>query len=144
MSNALFRITVCAAAVFGALPVQAQTIWDGVYSAPQADRGATFYNGVCAKCHGRSGNGAGDPDQPESPAVARTTFPSKWEGRSLAELFDYLRTAMPYDNPGSRSDQEMIDAVAHMLALSDVPAGEAELAPDVEALESIEIVAEEP
>ena len=77
-------------------------------------------------------------------AVARTTFLSKWEGRSLAELFDYLRTAMPYDNPGSRSDQEMIDAVAHMLALSDVPAGEAELAPDVEALESIEIVAEEP
>jgi mono/diheme cytochrome c family protein len=110
------------------------SVWDGVFTQAQSDRGKIFYSGICAKCHGRSGNGAGDPDQPESPSVARQAFLTKWQGRNLAALFEYVRTTMPVDNPNSRSDQEYIDAIAYMLTLSQAPAGDTELPPDPAAL----------
>jgi mono/diheme cytochrome c family protein len=115
-------------------PVEAASIWSGLSNQEQADRGRSVYSGVCAKCHGRTGNGAGDPDQPESPSVARAAFLTKWEGQSLATLFEYVRTTMPIDNPGSRTDQEYIDAIVHMMVLSNVPLADTELPPDPEAL----------
>ena len=113
---------------------EAVSIWTGVANQEQADRAKKVYSGNCAKCHGRNGNGAGEPDQPESPAVARAPFFTKWEGQSLADLFEYVRTTMPQDNPASRSDQEYIDAIVHMLVLSEVPLADGELPPDPEVL----------
>ena len=113
---------------------EAVSIWTGIANQEQADRAKTTYSGNCAKCHGRNGNGAGEPDQPESPSIARGPFLTKWEGQSLADLFEYVRTTMPQDNPGSRTDQEYIDAIVHMLVLSDVPLADAELPPDPEIL----------
>lgn len=113
---------------------EAVSIWAGVADQEQADRAKKVYSGNCAKCHGRNGNGAGEPDQPESPAVARDPFFTKWEGQSLADLFDYVRSTMPQDNPGSRSDQDYIDAIVHMLVLSEVPLADTELPPDPEIL----------
>jgi hypothetical protein len=65
-----------------------------------------------------------------------------WAGRTVGDLFEYVRTAMPPDNPGSRSDQEYIDSIAQMFALSNMPAGEKELPPDPEALGHIDIEAQ--
>jgi mono/diheme cytochrome c family protein len=113
------------------------SIWDGVYTQEQADRGTAVYSGVCAKCHGNKMNGAGWPDQPSSPAIARAGFLQRWEGRTLEALFDYVRTKMPLDNPGQLDDQKNIDIVASMLALSGAPAGDAELPPDLAALGGI-------
>jgi mono/diheme cytochrome c family protein len=116
--------------------VEQVSVWAGVSTQAQSDRGKIAYSGICAKCHGRNGNGAGDPDQPESPSVARQAFLTKWEGQSLATLFEYVRTTKPQDNPKSRSDQDYIDAIAYMMTLSQVPVGESELPPDPAALEA--------
>ena len=34
------------------LALQSQTVWDGVYTAEQAKRGAEVYANHCASCHG--------------------------------------------------------------------------------------------
>ena len=115
------------------------SVWSGVYTAAQNKRGEEFYAGACAQCHGPRLNGAGQPDQPPSPAIAGTDFLRKWSGQTVAALFLYVRKMMPSDNPGSLSDQESIDAVAHMLAVSEMPAGEKELPPDLKVLDAIVI-----
>ena len=62
----------------------------GSYSAAQSKRGEELYSGACAQCHGLRLNGAAQPDQPPSPAIARATFLRKWEGKPVAALFDYV------------------------------------------------------
>ncbi len=108
------------------------SVWSGVYTAAQNKRGEEFHASACAQCHGSRLNGAGQPDQPPSPAIAGTDFLRKWSGQTVAALFLYVRKMMPSDNPGSLSDQESIDAVAHMFAVSEMPAGDKELPPDLE------------
>lgn len=115
------------------------SIWDGVFTQEQADRGTAAYSGVCAECHGNKMNGAGWPDQPASPAIARAGFRQRWEGRTLEALLDYTRTKMSLDNPGQLDDQKNTDIIASMLAMSGAPAGDAELPPDLEALRGIVI-----
>jgi len=117
------------------------SVWDGVYTAAQNKRGEELHSGACASCHGTRLNGAGQPDMPPSPAIARATFLRKWAGQTVAALFVYVRTKMPPDNPGTLTDQQSIDAVAHMFAVSNMPAGDKELPPDPKALEGIVIEA---
>jgi mono/diheme cytochrome c family protein len=139
-------LTVAAAvvAVLLAEPAAAQTsIWSGVYTQAQNKRGEELYSGACAQCHGLQLNGAGQPDQPPSPAIARAGFLRKWNGKPVAELFAYVRKMMPTDNPGTLTDQQAIDSIAHMFAVSNIPAGGKELPPDAKALEGI-VIEEKP
>ena len=128
-----------------ALPQQSGakvSVWSGVYSAAQNKRGEEFHASACAQCHGSRLNGAGEPEQPASPAIAGTDFLRKWSGRTVAALFLYVRNMMPSDNPGSLSDQESIDAIAHMLAVSGIPAGDKDMPSDPNALDGIVIEAQ--
>jgi mono/diheme cytochrome c family protein len=118
------------------------SVWSGVYTAAQNKRGEELHSGRCAQCHGLQLNGAGQPDQPPSPAIARAGFLRKWAGRPVAELFVYIHTKMPPDFPGTLTDQESIDAIAHMFAVSNMPAGENELPPDPVTLANIVIEAQ--
>jgi mono/diheme cytochrome c family protein len=118
------------------------SIWSGVYTAAQGKRGAELYSGACAHCHGLKLNGAAQPDQPPSPAIARVGFLRKWAGKPVAELFVYVHTKMPPDNPGSLSEQQAIDAVAHMFAVSSIPPGDKEMPPDSKALAGLVIEAQ--
>lgn len=135
-------LLAAAAVLFVALPTGAmaqeeRSIWSGVYTAEQAARGKVLNSGVCMKCHGERGDGAGEPDQPQAPAIARATFLRKWDSQSLASLFEFVRGTMPPDNPGSRTDQNYIDVIAYMLELTAVPPGDTELPPDPEVLDYI-------
>ena len=46
---------------------------------------------------------------------------------------------MPPDAPGTLTDQQAIDSIAHMLAVSGIPAGSRELPLDQKALAGIVI-----
>ena len=121
-------------------PAAAQvSVWSGIYTQTQNKRGEELYSGACAQCHGLRLNGAGQPDQPPSPAIARATFLRKWEGKTVAELFTYVREVMPTDRPGTITDQQAINFIAYMFAVSDIPAGDKELPPDRKVLEGIVI-----
>ena len=114
---------------------QVASVWEGVFTEAQAERGQTVYPGSCGLCHGRRLNGApDDPDMVSTPPLARAKFLRDWEGRSLATLFEYTRATMPESNPGSLTDQEYVDVIAYMLSVSGMPAGDDELRPDPPSL----------
>ena len=116
------------------------TVWDGVFTEPQATRGQVVYSGACGICHGRRLNGAPeDPDMRSTPPLARARFLRVWEGRSLATLFEYTRATMPEDNPNSLTEQEYADVIGYMLTVGGMPAGDDELPPNPRSLARVVI-----
>jgi cytochrome c len=97
------------------------SIWDGVYTDAQADRGHTLYMQNCSRCHGV--NLWGTYEIP--PLVGR--FMPYYADSTLDVLFDYIATAMPLDHPGSLSAGANADIVAYILKSNAVPSGSKEL-----------------
>jgi len=98
------------------------TVWDGVYSIAQADRGAVVYKKDCASCHGEALTGVD-----EAPALVGTTFLSNWNGQSVGDLLDLTRKSMPKDSDNTLTRQQYLDVTAHVLRANKFPAGEADL-----------------
>jgi cytochrome c len=139
-------LTLGAALAYAAAPALSQgkpvSVWSGVYNAAQSKRGEEIHADVCVMCHGRQLNGAGAPEMPPSPAIARNALLGKWKGQSVAALFVIVRHTMPPDAPNTLTDQQAIDAIAHMLAVSGIPPGNRELPADPKALANIMIEAQ--
>ena len=70
-------------------------------------------------------------------------FRSKWTGRNVLSLFVLVRQTMPIDAPGTLTDQQAADAIAHMFAVSGLPAGSRELPVEPGALANIMIDAKQ-
>ncbi|RAK60387.1 cytochrome c [Phenylobacterium hankyongense] len=121
-----------------ACPSQAQppsrSVWDGVYTAVQAERGKALYAANCALCHGASLSG-GDM----SPALSGGGFLGAWTGQSVGDLFARTRTTMPASNPGSLGGATVADITAYLLSTNQFPAGTAELPRDAQVLQQIRI-----
>ena len=124
-----------------ALPASAQTvsIWDGVYSEDQAARGNTGFAAHCANCHGGNLGGTG-----EAPALAGPQFLSDFDGLSLGDLFDRIRTTMPQDNPASLRRDAYADILAFLLKANGLPSGTKELDRRSEYLKAIGFSAAKP
>ena len=150
IARASLRLPLLVAALsatFGALAQTAAlpSIRDGVFTAEQARRGKIAYTGPCDRCHGFKLDGASDdPDMLPAPPVGGPKFLRKWNGRTLAALFDYVRTTMPSNNPGYLSEAEVADIVAYMLSVSGMPVGSAALQPNPKALAAVLIVSQSP
>jgi len=142
---ALVTVTLAAAAPLLADETSDQaatlrSVWDGVITEAQAKRGEVAYTGPCSHCHGFRLNGApDDPDMFPTPPLAGAKFLRDWDGRSLAQLYEYTRATMPENNPSYLSPQEFVDVIAYMLFKSGVPVGSDELEPDSRWLAGIAI-----
>lgn len=108
------------------------TIFDGVYTAEQADRGQGFFSSDCASCHANTARGSS-----AGPGLIGYTFDNKYAGQPLYNYFDFMRTNMPPGNAGWFTDQEYADIVAYLLELHGAPAGDTELEGTEEALSAI-------
>lgn len=115
-----------------------RSVWDGVYTMEQASRGAPLYAANCALCHGPTLAGA------DGPALAGVDFAGNWNGLTLGDLFERIRTTMPADDPARVGAQEKTDIVAFMLRTSGFPAGATELPRDAQVLTQIRYVATKP
>ena len=116
-----------------ALPQDTQrTVWDGVYTGEQAQRGEKVYVEACSNCHGRTLEGAD-----MTPALTGGGFMSNWDGLTVGDLFDRIRISMPADRPGSLSRQEDVDVIAYILRFNQFPGGKEELPREVLALKQI-------
>ncbi len=123
--------------------LRAQTIasvWDGVYTEKQAERGAALYSRKCASCHGDHLQGK----HPQTPALTGSGFKGNWNGETVDDLFEKIQTAMPADKPGTLSRQQNAAALAFILKANEFPAGQAELPSDAEKLKQIRFEAERP
>ena len=98
------------------------SIWDGVYTDAQADRGHTLYMQNCGRCHGADLSGTYETP----PLVGR--FMPYWSGSTLDTLFDYVSTSMPLDHPGMLGAGANTDIVAFLLKSNEIPSGSKELA----------------
>ncbi len=116
-----------------------RTIWDGIYSAQQAERGQELYVQHCAGCHSDTLTGG-----EQAPALTGDEFISKWDGLMLGELVERVRTTMPIGRAGKLSRQVNTDIIAYMLSVGKYPPGTAELSPQLEVQRQVRILAQRP
>lgn len=117
----------------------ARTTWDSVYTVEQAARGETTYAKTCSRCHQASLGGAD-----EAPALTGGAFMGSWNGQTLHDLHDRVRTTMPTDTPGTYRRQDISDVIAYMLSYNRFPAGKTELPVGEEELKQIQFVSTKP
>src|SRR5262249_24299448 len=132
--NAIVTVPLATLLVLGAT-VRAQpttSVWDGVYTEEQANRGKTGYADQCASCHGPELTGG-----EMAPALSGGEFMAGWDGLTVGDLFERIRVSMPQNSPGSLSAQQNADILAFVLASNKFPAGMTELPKEAMILKAI-------
>lgn len=102
------------------------SVLDGVYTRSQASRGEQVFLQECSLCHGAA-------------QFTGSAFQKGWTGRTANDLFEFIRTSMPFDAPGRLSLDQYADIIAHIFSLNDLPPGDEELRGETEHLERIHI-----
>ena len=110
-----------------------KSIWDGVYTTEQAQRGRAQFEVSCGHCH------ADDLGGGEGPALVGAGFMRNWFEDSLQSLYDHVRREMPGDFPGSLSEDQAVDLTGFLLQANGLPAGSEPLEPDPRLLAGIMI-----
>jgi S-disulfanyl-L-cysteine oxidoreductase SoxD len=110
------------------------SVWQGVYTKAQAERGRTTYFAACASCHGTQLQG--DTDAPD---LAGTPFLRRWTDRSIGALFTFTESQMPVGRPRSLGAAGYADVIAHILATNGFPEGQQELPASGSVLDTIMI-----
>jgi quinoprotein glucose dehydrogenase len=111
-----------------------RTVWDGVYTDTQADRGKAVYLEKCVQCHGPTLMGGGAGAGP----LQGATFNGNWNGVMLGDMLERVRQSMPLDKPATLSRQQTADVLAYIFSVNRFPAGKAELSRQTEILNTIQ------
>ena len=96
----------------------------GPFTAAQADAGRAAYAANCMSCHQANLAGEGD-----ALALAGKTFIAAWGKRTTAELYNTIRTSMPYGNPNSLDAKTYAGLTAFILQANGAKPGAGELTP---------------
>ena len=95
-------VFLCALAVFtrgGEQVVSGQaatkSVWDGVFTAAQAERGRGFYLANCAECHGSTLQGG------EKQALSGARFWADWQETTVDYMLGRISRNMPFSEDGS-------------------------------------------
>ena len=102
------------------------SIDSALYTEEQATSGAVVFAKVCAECH-------------EKADITKPDFRSKWNGRTLFELFELVRTTMPDSNPGGLTREEYAGTMAYILKANGLPAGTTPVMPDSAAMSNAKL-----
>jgi mono/diheme cytochrome c family protein len=102
------------------LIAQEKTVDQGVYTTAQAARGAKLFESNCTTCHREPGGNA--------PVLTGERFTKTFSDATLQTVFTSIKTTMPRQAPGSLSDAEYVDIVAHLLRINSYADGMNELA----------------
>ena len=129
----LLVVALIGSAIDGQEPKR--TVWDGVYTAAQAERGRSAYAQSCASCHADDLRG-----RSTAPSLVEESFAFLWAEMTLGDLFERTRMLMPSDRPGSLPAASYADIIAFIAQKNGFPAGSTELGTDVNALKQILIV----
>lgn len=107
-------------------PPTGPTTLSGIYTDEQSARGRDVYLGSCKSCHA-----------PESHTGA--TFAKWWRGKRLSDLFGFISTRMPKNDPGSLAPEDVADVMAFLLKMNQMPVGSTELPADADSLKKFRI-----
>jgi mono/diheme cytochrome c family protein len=107
-----------------------RTVWDGVYTAAQAERATPIFSQSCANCHTLESDG----NRP----LSGDAFWKGYTQKSVGDLLAFVSANMPNGSGGSLPASTYNDLVALILASNGFPAGTTELAP--ETIADVQIV----
>src|SRR5689334_6908855 len=79
-----------------AAPAGVKSVWDGSFTAAQAERGAAAYKQNCSECHGNDLAGDGF-----APALQGADFMGNWNDLTVGDLFERVRISMPPSGPSA-------------------------------------------
>jgi mono/diheme cytochrome c family protein len=94
--------------------------------------GAGLYRDNCAMCHGD-----GLDDGEFGPPLKGAAFHQRWSGKTVGDVYDYVRTNMPPASPGSLSEDAYWLLLKLVLTSNDISIDVAH--PDLNSLKSIKI-----
>ncbi|WP_425357917.1 c-type cytochrome [Pseudomonas asplenii] len=105
----------------------AAMVWllsSGIHAAPidsftkdQVNHGREVFSGICSQCHGSN------PAAPYAQASLRM--------KSIGELYTFISSKMPANNPGGLSSKDYVDVTSYLLWSAGKPSGGIELTPDL-------------
>lgn len=104
----------------------------GLFAEEQVEPGKSVYREHCQVCHGDkllSGEMGGPP-------LSGAYFFSSWEGKSLAEFYEYVEETMPFGQGGLLSKEQYSDVLAFILDYNGFEAGDVKLAPGSEVMDT--------
>jgi hypothetical protein len=108
-----------------------RTVWNGVFTSDQADRGRRLFAADCAECHGADLEGG------SSKPLRGDQFWKDWTEATVGELLSYVQANMPFSEDGSKKGtlaaSAYVDIVTHILAANGFPPGPRELTADSSA-----------
>lgn len=127
-----YLLTVTTAVVAGPQAAGAgRSVWDGVFTDAQADRGRLQFSAHCASCHGATLQGG------EAKALGGERFWTDWKETTVEYLFNQIRRNMPFSEDGSLAGTlpggTYADIVAHILKTNGFPSGPQELTAETTA-----------
>jgi mono/diheme cytochrome c family protein len=108
-----------------------KTVWDGVYTKAQSQRGQAAYTQYCVGCHKADLTGI-------EGAMKGDFFMERRREDNLETLFLDMKATMPRGNPGSLPEQTYVDIISYLLENNEMPAGSNELKPDM--LDKVDVV----
>jgi alcohol dehydrogenase (cytochrome c) len=111
----------------GQPPQDPKTILDRVFSEAQADRGEQRFKISCSSCH-------------QADEFVEPVFSARWEGQSVGDLYEFISTSMPENDPGGLKPDEYASVIAFFLGQNGYPVGRDELPADLATLKQIGIV----
>jgi mono/diheme cytochrome c family protein len=111
------------------------TVWDGVYTVAQAERGKATFDLSCSRCHNSDLSGSD-----RGPTLVGDKFLANWLDGNLEALFSFIRDSMPQGNASTVNDAGKADVVAYILQRNNYPTGKTELTPDTGKLEMVQIL----
>lgn len=96
------------------------SVWDGVYSGNQAERGQKLYEANCSRCHGEDLSGG------RARPLVGESFIRDWGGLTLDSVLARAKT-MPPGAAGTLGEDIYVDILAYVLSQNHFPNGDAEL-----------------
>ena len=116
-----------------------RSVWDGVYTDEQAERGRTSFGAHCSSCHGVDLRGG------EAKPLRDERFWTDFKETPLDYLLSQISRNMPFSDDGSLAGtlppSTYADIIAHILKTNGFPAGTQNLTMD--SIAGVQIVAKE-
>jgi mono/diheme cytochrome c family protein len=111
------------------------SVWDGVYTSAQAERGKATFDVSCSRCHNADLSGS-----ERGPTLTGDKFQSNWIDGSLEALFSFIRDQMPQGSANIVSDESKTDVLAYILQRNSFPPSTTELVANGARLDTIQIL----
>jgi mono/diheme cytochrome c family protein len=105
--RSLVAIALCTIGAGALWRIHAQSA--PMFTAAQSDAGRAVYSESCSSCHGDNLD-----DGRFAPPLRGSEFRQKWSGRTLDELFAYMRDKMPPERPGALESKTYAALVSHL------------------------------